>query len=182
MFGELDMLKNGINSMVMSLVVYHEEMQYNIDQVMFDLCEMLEQMEIQNVELDLVKKCVQEVVCIKFEFLVNMSYELCILLNGVIGFICLMLKIELILMQCDYLNMIECSVNNLLVIINDVFDFSKLEVGKLILESILFLLCSMLDEVVILLVYFFYDKGLELMFNIKSDVFDNVIGDLLRLQ
>lgn len=77
--------------------------------------------------------------------------------------------------------MIECLVNNLLVIINDVFDFLKLEVGKLILESILFLLCSMLDEVVILLVYFFYDKGLELMFNIKSDVFDNVIGDLLWL-
>lgn len=182
MFGELDMLKNGINSMVMSLVVYYEEMQYNIDQATFDLRETLEQMEIQNVELDLAKKRVQEAARIKFEFLVNMLYELRILLNGVIGFIRLTLKIELILTQRDYLNTIERSVNNLLVIINDVFDFSKLEVGKLILESILFLLRSTLDEVVILLVYFFYDKGLELTFNIKSDVFDNVIGDSLRLQ
>lgn len=139
-------------------------------------------MEIQNVELDLVKKCVQEVVCIKFEFLVNMFYELCILFNGVIGFICLMLKIDFNVMQCDYLIIIECLVNNLLVIINDVFDFFKLEVGKLILESILFLLCILFDEVVILLVYFVYDKGLELMLNIKNNVLDNVIGDLLCLQ
>ncbi len=50
MLGELDMLKNGINSMAMSLAAYHEEMQHNIDQTS-DLRETLEQMEIQNVEL-----------------------------------------------------------------------------------------------------------------------------------
>lgn len=51
MLGELDMLKNGINSMAMSLAAYHEEMQHNIDQATSDLRETLEQMEIQNVEL-----------------------------------------------------------------------------------------------------------------------------------
>lgn len=56
MLGELDMLKNGINSMAMSLAAYHEEMQHNIDQATSDLRETLEQMEIQNVELDLAKK------------------------------------------------------------------------------------------------------------------------------
>ncbi|GAB7260958.1 hypothetical protein DZS_23100 [Dickeya ananatis] len=56
MLGELDMLKNGINSMAMSLTAYHEEMQQNIDQATYDLRETLEQMEIQNVELDLAKK------------------------------------------------------------------------------------------------------------------------------
>ncbi|HBQ79124.1 MAG TPA: two-component sensor histidine kinase BarA, partial [Erwinia persicina] len=52
MLGELDVLKNGINSMAMSLTAYHEEMQQNIDQATSDLRETLEQMEIQNVELD----------------------------------------------------------------------------------------------------------------------------------
>lgn len=52
MLGELDMLKNGINSMAMSLTAYHEEMQHNVDQATSDLRETLEQMEIQNVELD----------------------------------------------------------------------------------------------------------------------------------
>lgn len=61
-------------------------------------------------------------------------------------------------------------------------DFSKLEAGKLILESIPFLLRTSLDEVVTLLAHSAHDKGLELTLNIKNNVPDNVIGDPLRLQ
>lgn len=182
MLGELDMLKNGINSMAMSLAAYHEEMQHNIDQATSDLRETLEQMEIQNVELDLAKKRAQEAARIKSEFLANMSHELRTPLNGVIGFTRLTLKTELTPTQRDHLNTIERSANNLLAIINDVLDFSKLEAGKLILESIPFPLRSTLDEVVTLLAHSSHDKGLELTLNIKSDVPDNVIGDPLRLQ
>ncbi|ECJ6493090.1 two-component sensor histidine kinase BarA [Salmonella enterica subsp. enterica] len=182
MLGELDMLKNGINSMAISLAAYHEEMQHNIDQATSDLRETLEQMEIQNVELDLAKKRAQEAARIKSEFLANMSHELRTPLNGVIGFTRLTLKTELNPTQRDHLNTIERSANNLLAIINDVLDFSKLEAGKLILESIPFPLRNTLDEVVTLLAHSSHDKGLELTLNIKNDVPDNVIGDPLRLQ
>ncbi|HCR9265228.1 TPA: two-component sensor histidine kinase BarA [Salmonella enterica subsp. enterica serovar Enteritidis] len=182
MLGELDMLKNGINSMAMSLAAYHEEMQHNIDQATSDLRETLEQMEIQNVELDLAKKRAQEAARIKSEFLANMSHELRTPLNGVIGFTRLTLKTELNPTQRDHLNTIERSANNLLAIINDVLDFSKLEAGKLILESIPFPLRNTLDEVVTLPAHSSHDKGLELTLNIKNDVPDNVIGDPLRLQ
>ncbi|EED6958363.1 two-component sensor histidine kinase BarA [Salmonella enterica subsp. enterica serovar Enteritidis] len=182
MLGELDMLKNGINSMAMSLAAYHEEMQHNIDQATSDLRETLEQMEIQNVELDLAKKRAQEAARIKSEFLANMSHELRTPLNGVIGFTRLTLKTELNPTQRDHLNTIERSANNLLAIINDVLDFSKLEAGKLILESIPFPLRNTLDEVVTLLAHSSHDKGLVLTLNIKNDVPDNVIGDPLRLQ
>ncbi len=182
MLGELDMLKNGINSMAMSLAAYHEEMQHNIEQATSDLRETLEQMEIQNVELDLAKKRAQEAARIKSEFLANMSHELRTPLNGVIGFTRLTLKTELNPTQRDHLNTIERSANNLLAIINDVLDFSKLEAGKLILESIPFPLRNTLDEVVTLLAHSSHDKGLELTLNIKNDVPDNVIGDPLRLQ
>ncbi|WP_435927646.1 two-component sensor histidine kinase BarA [Dryocola sp. BD613] len=182
MLGELAMLKNGINSMAMSLTAYHEEMQHNIDQATSDLRETLEQMEIQNVELDLAKKRAQEAARIKSEFLANMSHELRTPLNGVIGFTRLTLKTDLNQTQRDHLHTIERSANNLLTIINDVLDFSKLEAGKLILESIPFPLRSTLDEVVILLAHSAHDKGLELTLNIKNDVPDNVIGDPLRLQ
>ncbi|EOE7465335.1 two-component sensor histidine kinase BarA [Salmonella enterica subsp. enterica] len=182
MLGELDMLKNGINSMAMSLAAYHEEMQHNIDQATSDLRETLEQMEIQNVELDLAKKRAQEAARIKSEFLANMSHELRTPLNGVIGFTRLTLKTELNPTQRDHLNTIERSANNLLAIINDVLDFSKLEAGKLILESIPFPLRNTLDEVVTLLAHSSHDKGLELTLNLKNDVPDNVIGDPLRLQ
>ncbi|MGH2031966.1 histidine kinase dimerization/phospho-acceptor domain-containing protein, partial [Acinetobacter baumannii] len=82
-------------------------------------------------------------------------------LNGVIGFTRLTLKSELNPTQRDHLHTIERSANNLLAIINDVLDFSKLEAGKLILESIPFPLRSTLDEVVTLLAHSSHDKGLE---------------------
>lgn len=182
MLGELDMLKNGINSMAMSLAAYHEEMQQNIDQATSDLRETLEQMEIQNVELDLAKKRAQEAVRIKSEFLANMSHELRTPLNGVIGFTRQTLKTSLSPTQRDYLQTIERSGNNLLSIINDVLDFSKLEAGKLLLEAIPFALRATLDEVIVLLAHTAHEKGLEITLNVQQEVPDRVIGDPLRLQ
>lgn len=182
MLGELSMLKNGINSMAMSLTAYHEEVQQNIDQATSDLRETLEQMEIQNVELDLAKKRAQEAARIKSEFLANMSHELRTPLNGVIGFTRQTLKTPLSPTQADYLQTIERSANNLLTIINDVLDFSKLEAGKLVLEHIPFSLREMLDEVVILLAHTAHDKGLELTLNVHNNVPESVLGDPMRLQ
>lgn len=182
MLGELDMLKNGINSMAMSLTAYHEEMQQNIDQATSDLRETLEQMEIQNVELDIAKKRAQEAARIKSEFLANMSHELRTPLNGVIGFTRQTLKTSLNMTQRDYLHTIERSANNLLSIINDVLDFSKLEAGKLVLETIPFPLRATLDEVVVLLAQSAHEKGLELTLSIEPEVPDNAIGDPLRMQ
>ncbi len=182
MLGELDMLKNGINSMAMSLAAYHEEMQQNIDQATSDLRETLEQMEIQNVELDLAKKRAQEAVRIKSEFLANMSHELRTPLNGVIGFTRQTLKTPLSPTQRDYLQTIERSGNNLLSIINDVLDFSKLEAGKLILEAIPFALRATLDDVIVLLAQTAHEKGLEITLDVQQDVPERVIGDPLRLQ
>ncbi|ANE74655.1 two-component sensor histidine kinase BarA [Dickeya solani] len=182
MLGELDMLKNGINSMAMSLTAYHEEMQQNIDQATYDLRETLEQMEIQNVELDLAKKRAQEAARIKSEFLANMSHELRTPLNGVIGFTRQTLKTQLTSTQKDYLQTIERSANNLLNIINDVLDFSKLEAGKLVLENIPFSLHNTLDEVIMLLAHTAHEKGLELTLNIQHDVPEQFVGDPLRLQ
>ncbi len=182
MLGELSILKNGINAMAMSLTAYHEEMQQNIDQATYDLRETLEQLEIQNVELDLAKKRAQEAARIKSEFLANMSHELRTPLNGVIGFTRQMLKTGLSTNQRDYMSTIERSANNLLSIINDVLDFSKLEAGKLVLESIPFPLRATLDETLVLLAPSAHEKGLEITVCLEKQVPDNVIGDPLRLQ
>ena len=182
MLGELSMLKNGINAMAMSLTAYHEEMQHHIDQATSDLRETLEQLEIQNVELDLAKKRAQEAARIKSEFLANMSHELRTPLNGVIGFTRQMLKTGLGTTQRDYMLTIERSANNLLSIINDVLDFSKLEAGRLVLESIPFPLRATLDETLVLLAPSAHEKALELTVSVDKTVPDNVIGDPLRLQ
>ncbi len=111
-----------------------------------------------------------------------MSHELRTPLNGVIGFTRQMLKTDLSATQTDYLQTIERSANNLLTIINDVLDFSKLEAGKLVLEHIPFALRETLDEVVVLLAPSAHDKGLELTLDVHNDVPEQVIGDSLRLQ
>jgi len=77
---------------------------------------------------------------------------------------------------------IERSGNHLLSIINDVLDFSKLEVEKLALEQIPFLLRATLDEVIILLAHTAHEKGLELILHVNQDVPEQVVGDAMRLQ
>ncbi|MFM2590924.1 two-component sensor histidine kinase BarA [Vibrio sp. TBV020] len=182
MHGELDSLKNGINSMAVSLSEYHVEMQHSIDQATSDLRETLEQLEIQNVELDIAKKRAQEAARVKSEFLANMSHELRTPLNGVIGFTRQMLKTTLTNSQTDYLQTIENSANNLLNIINDILDFSKLEAGKLALENIPFDFQASLEEVVSLQATSAHEKGLELTLKIDPKIPAGLVGDPLRIQ
>lgn len=155
---ELDELVFGINCMVEMLQSVQEEMQYNIDQVIEDVWQNLEIIEIQNIELDLVCKEVLEVSRIKFEFFVNMSYEICILFNGIFGFINLLQKSEFSLCQQDYFMIIQKLVESLLGIINEIFDFLKIEVGKLVLENFFFNFCDLIQDVLIMLVLVVYEK------------------------
>ncbi|MGL5359477.1 MAG: two-component sensor histidine kinase BarA, partial [Shewanella sp.] len=181
LFGELDLLKRGINAMASSLSEYHNEMQQNIDQATSDLRETLEQIEIQNVELDLAKKRALEASRIKSEFLANMSHELRTPLNGVIGFARQLVKTPLHASQVDYINTIERSATNLLAIINDILDFSKLEAGKMVLEKMPFGLRETLGDAISLIAGSAHEKGLELVIDIASNVPDNVNGDAMRV-
>ncbi|MBV7316732.1 two-component sensor histidine kinase BarA [Shewanella sp. NIFS-20-20] len=181
LIGELDLLKRGINAMASSLQEYHNEMQQNIDQATSDLRETLEQIEIQNVELDLAKKRALEASRIKSEFLTNMSHELRTPLNGVIGFARQLMKTPLQSGQQDYIRTIERSALNLLGIINDILDLSKLEAGKMVLETMPFSFRDMLNETVNLLAGSAKEKGLELIIDVAPDVPDNINGDGLRV-
>ena len=158
MLGELHMLKNGINSMAMSLTAYHEEMQQNIDQATSDLRETTSRWRSRTSSW-IWRKTRAGGGAHQVRILANMSHELRTPLNGVIGFTRQMLKTDLSATQTDYLQTIERSANNLLTIINDVLDFSKLEAGKLVLEHIPFALRETLDEVVVLLAPSAHDKG-----------------------
>ncbi|MDA9556333.1 two-component sensor histidine kinase BarA [Vibrio sp.] len=182
MYGELDSLKNGINSMAASLSEYHLEMQNNIDQATSDLRETLEQLEIQNIELDIAKKRAQEAARIKSEFLANMSHELRTPLNGVIGFTRQILKTPLKPNQADHLRTIEKSAHKLLAIINDILDFSKLEANKMALESADFHLSETLEEVLLLQAPSAHEKRIELSLYIDPNIPPYLIGDSLRIQ
>lgn len=180
--GELNFLKNGINAIAQSLGNYQNEMQGSIDQATIDLRESLEQYEIQNVELSIAKKKAQEANKIKSEFLANMSHELRTPLNGVIGFTRQVLKTPLSDTQRDYLQTIDRSANNLLTIISDILDFSKLDAGKMVIENIPFSLRESLEESLTLLAPSAHKKELELSIKIDSSIPDSLSGDAMRIK
>ncbi|MBD1390006.1 two-component sensor histidine kinase BarA [Neiella sp. HB171785] len=180
--GELDDLKNGLNAMAKSIAEYHLEMQNNIEQATSDLRQTLEQIEIQNVELDLAKRRAQEAARVKTEFLANMSHELRTPLNGVLGFSRQLLKTSLTTSQYDQVMTIDNSAKNLLGIINDILDLSKLEAGKLTLEQVPFILRDAVDEVMQLLAPTAHHKGIDFAFIIDNKVPDDLLGDALRIK
>ncbi len=182
MYGELERLRSGINGMARSIAAYHNEMQQNIDQATSDLRQTADQLEIQNVELELAKRQAQEAAKVKTEFLANMSHELRTPLNGVIGFTRQLLKSKLTPSQFEYLSTIERSAKNLLSIINNILDFSKLESGKLTFEKIPFSIRDTIDETLMLIAPSAHEKGVDMSFYIDNRIPYLLVGDPLRIQ
>jgi two-component system sensor histidine kinase/response regulator len=118
----------------------------------------------------------------KSQFLATMSHEIRTPMNGVLGMLSILAKTKLTEKQRYYLQTAASSGEMLLTVINDILDYSKLEAGKLELESIPFNPVHVGEEVASLLGKFAQDKDLELICNVERDVPGMVKGDPVRLR
>lgn len=119
---------------------------------------------------------------IKSDFLAMMSHEIRTPLNGVIGMTNLLLNTGLTAIQRDYAENIQASGENLISIINDILDLTKIDSGRMELESEAFELQVCIEDTLDLLAYKAIEKQLDLLYFIEHDVPAVLKGDVLRLR
>ena len=132
-------------------------------------------------ELRLTKQLTEEVARAKESFLAHMSHEIRTPMNGILGIASLLRKTELDSQQRNYLQLIQESANNLVVIVNDILDLEKIVAGKLQLEVIPFKIVDKIATIIQSFIYRAEEKELGLIYQnfIPADLV--VKGDPYRL-
>lgn len=115
-------------------------------------------------------------------FLANMSHEIRTPLNGIIGMLTLLEDTKLSSDQVDYISMIkECSFN-LMTIINDILDYSKLEIGKITLDMKSMNLLKCIESTNDIVLSRIYERGLDYNYTIDPNIPNFLNADANRLK
>lgn len=127
------------------------------------------------------KVVVEKVNQVQNEFVANVTHELRTPVNGIKGLTNNLLETDLDESQMESLQIIDRCCQNMIKIINNLLDFSKLEAGKFTIEEKEFRFREFMDKAVEANLPVINEKGLKLIVSVAQDIPDNLIGDELRL-
>ena len=132
-------------------------------------------------QLNISEKNEREAAQVKEKFLANMSHEIRTPMNAILGFTHLLERKELDEESKEYVETIQKSGENLLTIINDILDLSKIEAGMMRIEAAPFNIRGLLHSVETMFTDKAKEKGIELFSRIDDTMADTLTGDATRL-
>lgn len=132
-------------------------------------------------QIELSERKVKAAASVKENFLANMSHEIRTPLNAIIGFTNILQKTNLDLQQRKHIEIIQTSGGNLLSIVNDILDMSKIEAGMMRIEEAPFRINDIMASVQQMLNPKAEEKNLQLILKVDNETPETLRGDAVRL-
>jgi len=159
-----------------------KEMEFELQQANEGLRQEITQRELIEQDLKAAIHAADEANKAKSEFLANMSHEIRTPMQAIIGMADVLSETELTKEQAHLVTTLEHAGNNLLEIVNNILDLSKIEAGKVELSTAQFDISQVINTIMRICSYKARNKGLEISFNVENNIPPILLGDKTYLQ